>query len=111
MFNHDEFGDYIIYAAWPEYKVFFDGRSDMYGSERLKEYFDVIFLRPEMGEVLDKYDIKWVIYKAKSPLSAYLTERDDWNLVYADEVANIYLKDTAENAGLIERHRRTGPSL
>jgi MFS family permease len=111
MFNHDEFGDYIIYAAWPEYKVFFDGRSDMYGSERLKEYFDVIFLRPEMGEVLDKYDIKWVIYKAKSPLSAYLTERDDWNLVYADEVANIYVKDTAENAGLIERHRRTGPSL
>jgi len=23
MFNDDEFGDYIIYAAWPQYKVFF----------------------------------------------------------------------------------------
>jgi len=31
MFNEDEFGDYLIYAAWPEYKVFFDGRSDIYG--------------------------------------------------------------------------------
>ncbi|MRS01606.1 hypothetical protein EG832_00005, partial [bacterium] len=38
MFNNDEFGDYVIYAAWPRYKVFFDGRSDMYGSGRLKEY-------------------------------------------------------------------------
>ena len=29
MFNNDEFGDYIIYEAYPEYRVFFDGRSDM----------------------------------------------------------------------------------
>ena len=32
MFNNDEFGDYLIYAAYPQYRVFFDGRSDMYGS-------------------------------------------------------------------------------
>src|SRR3989304_2622005 len=30
MFNEDEFGDFIIYAAWPEYRVFFDGRIDTY---------------------------------------------------------------------------------
>ena len=38
MFDNDEFGDYIIYAAWPEYRVFFDGRSDMYGVDIIKEY-------------------------------------------------------------------------
>jgi hypothetical protein len=108
MFNNDEFGDYIIYAAWPEYKVFFDGRSDMYGEERLREYYDIVWLRPEMEEALDKYNITWVIYNAESPLSAYLTERDDWHLIYADEVAKIFVQDTAENSGLIERHRRIG---
>ena len=30
MFNNDEFGDYIIYSAWPKYKAFIDGRTDMY---------------------------------------------------------------------------------
>ena len=45
MFNNDQFGDYIIYAAWPRYRVFFDGRSDMYGEERAKEYFKVMRIK------------------------------------------------------------------
>jgi hypothetical protein len=110
MFNDDEFGDYIIYSAWPEYKVFFDGRSDMYGEERLKEYFDIIWLRPEMEEVFEKYDISWVIYKAESPLSAYLAERDDWDLIYEDEVAKIFIRNTPDNAGVTNGHPRAEPS-
>ena len=110
MFNNDEFGDYIIYAAWPEYKVFFDGRSDMYGEERLKEYYDIIWLRPEMEEVFEKYDISWVIYKAESPLSAYLAERADWKLIYEDEVAKIFIRNTPDNAGVTNGHPRSEPS-
>jgi hypothetical protein len=39
MFNDDEFGDYIIYAAWPEYKVFIE-----HGS-RQKQYHLGVFSR------------------------------------------------------------------
>ena len=104
MFDNDEFGDYIIYVAWPKYKVFFDGRSDMYGVEILKEYIKVATVKPGWDEVLKKYNIDWIIYNAKTSLSVLLMERDDWKLIYADKVANIFVKDIPENRYLIEKY-------
>jgi hypothetical protein len=72
MFNNDEFGDYLIYAAWPEYKVFFDGRSDMYGEEIMKEYFAISQIEPEFDDVIEKYAITWIFFDSKSALSQYL---------------------------------------
>jgi len=109
MFNNDEFGDYIIYAAWPEYKVFFDGRSDMYGVERMKEYFKVVRIETGWDKVLAKYDINWIIYGANSPLSHFLIERDDWKLIYADKVASIFVKNAAENQYLINKYSDVRP--
>ena len=54
MFDNDEFGDYIIYEAWPEYKVFVDGRSDMYGVDIMKEYLKVVSIKPGWDEVFKK---------------------------------------------------------
>jgi len=31
-------------------------------------------------------------------------ERDDWKLIYADKVANIFVKDILENRYLIEKY-------
>jgi hypothetical protein len=104
MFNNDEFGDYIIYAAWPEYKVIFDGRSDMYGVDRMKEYFKVTRIETGWDGVLKKYDINWIIYNANSPLSHFLLERDDWKLIYADKVANIFVKNVPQNQPVIKKY-------
>ena len=104
MYDNDEFGDYIIYASWPQYRVFFDGRSDMYGTEKLKEYLKVARVKPGWDEVLQKYNIDWIIYNANSPLSMFLMERDDWKLIYADKVANIFVKDIPEYQYLIEKY-------
>jgi len=109
MFNGDEFGDYINYSAWPEYRVFIDSRADMYGAEGLKEYYKVTGLKEDGDEVLNKYNIKWIIYDAASPLSLRLLEGDDWKLIYADKVANIFVRNTPENAGLIEKYRDVSP--
>jgi hypothetical protein len=111
MFNNDEFGDYIIYAAWPDYKVFFDGRSDMYGEDRMKEYFKVIRLERGWDEVLNDYDINWFIYPAKSALSTFLLQRDEWKLIYADEVANIFVKNTSANQYLIQKYPDVKPVI
>jgi hypothetical protein len=104
MFNDDEFGDYIIYAAWPKYKVFFDGRSDMYGSSRIKEYLKITRLEPGWEKVIEKYNIKWVIYGAASGLSTFLMASKDWHLIYADKVANIFVKKIAENQAIISKY-------
>jgi hypothetical protein len=104
MFNNDQFGDYVIYAASPEYKVFVDGRSDMYGSDRMKEYRQVALVQPEWKEVLTKYDVDFVFFNARSPLSVLLAETDSWRLIYADKVANIFLRNVARNQDLIDKY-------
>jgi hypothetical protein len=111
MFNNDEFGDYIIYAAWLDYKVLFDGRSDMYGVERMKKYFKVIRLERGWDEVLNDYDINWFIYPAKSALSTFLLQRDDWKLIYADRVANIFVKNTKANQYFIQKYSHVKPVI
>ena len=103
MFNNDEFGDYMIYAAWPKYKVFIDGRSDMYGAGRIKEYFKVARMQPGWEKVIEKYNINWILYNADSPLSAFLAERKDWRLIYADKVATIFVKHISANQPLINK--------
>ncbi len=109
MFNNDEFGDYIIYAAWPQYKVFFDGRSDMYGTEMMKEYFKVTRIQPDIDNVLEKYKIDWIIYDSGSSLSVYLLQKKDWKLIYSDGVADIFVRDIEENQHLIEKYRGVKP--
>ncbi|MFH1014467.1 MAG: hypothetical protein V1762_00875, partial [Nitrospirota bacterium] len=109
MFNNDGFGDYIIYTVWPEYKVFFDGRSDMYGAEHIKEYYKITRIERGWEEALKKHDINWIIYNDKSTLSQFLLQRDDWKLIYADKVANIFMKNTSENQEWIEKYKNIRP--
>jgi hypothetical protein len=106
MFNNDVFGDYLIYAAWPQYKVFFDGRSDMYGEKWGGQYLEVVTLRPNWRNVLEKNGFDWIFIATGSPLSNVLLGNQEWHLIYADTVAHIFLKDTVDNRRLIEKYSR-----
>jgi len=103
MFNNDEFGDYVIYAAWPRYRVFFDGRSDMYGSSRLKEYMQVTNFEEGWEKTLDKYGITWIFFNTGSRLARFLKERNDWVLIYEDKVASIFIRNTAQNQPILSK--------
>jgi hypothetical protein len=104
MLNNDEFGDYIIYRAYPRYKVFFDGRADIYGKEKLQDYLNVFNMNPGWEKVFEKYDINWVIWNVNTPLSQYLTIKKDWKLIYSDNVATIHVKNNQQNVQLIHKY-------
>jgi nitrate reductase NapE component len=109
MFNNDEFGDYIIYSAYPHYKVYIDGRLDMYGAKNVKEYRKITNFEQGWEIILDKYNISWIIYDADSALSRFLFIHKDWKLIYADKVANIFVKNIAANQYLIDKYRTVKP--
>jgi hypothetical protein len=111
MFNNDEFGDYIIYAAWPQYRVFFDGRSDMYGTERMKEYFKVTRIESGWDKILKGNNINWIIFQTRSALSSFLLEKDDWKLIYSDKVANIFVRRIPVNQHLIDKYPDVKPVI
>jgi hypothetical protein len=109
MFNNDEFGDYIIYAAWPKYKVFIDGRTDMYGAARVKEYLKISQAETGWEGVAEKYKITWVLHDRNSVLSKVLLERKDWKLIYSDKIANIFVKALPEYDEIIKKYPATKP--
>jgi len=109
MFNNYEFGDFVIYSAWPHYKVFIDGRADMYGNDRLKEYAAVIFAGQGWEKIIEKHKITWLILNTTSPLSPLVWVMPEWKMIYGDKVANIFLKDIPENRELIDRYPNVEP--
>jgi hypothetical protein len=111
MFNNDEFGDYLIYATYPRYRVFVDGRSDMYGVGILKDYLKVIGLESGWQKVIAKYDIGWIFFGANSLLSRMLYGQKGWHLIYADNVANIFVKKIPEYRDIIRRYGNVSPVL
>jgi hypothetical protein len=81
----------------------------MYGVARMKEYIKVVRIEQGWDEVLKKYNINWIIYNATSPLSQFLLERDDWKLIYADKVTNIFVKNSIDNQPRINKYSYVKP--
>lgn len=106
MFNNDEFGDYIIYSAYPQYKVFIHDKIDWRAEEKLKEYFKVIKFEEGWEDIIKKYEINWIIFNTDSGLSRFLKDRKDWKLIYIDKVASIFIRNTPQNFDIIKKYRQ-----
>ena len=52
LFTSDKYGGYLIYRSNGQRKVFFDGRSDFYGAEFLKQYGRLVQVRPGWRRIL-----------------------------------------------------------
>jgi hypothetical protein len=111
MFNNDEFGDYLIYRGYPVYKVFFDGRSDMYGTEMMKEYHKVANFEQGWERVLEKYRVTWIFFDTDSALARFLVKDQEWVLIYSDKVASIFVKKIPQYGELIAKHRNVTPAV
>jgi hypothetical protein len=92
MFNSYNWGGYLIWQLWPDYLVFVDGRTDLYGDELLNRYLDVLFARPGFQEVLDEYGVNFVLVEAGGSTANFLALDEGWRLSYSDEVAVIYTR-------------------
>lgn len=92
VLNHFNFGGYLIWRLYPRVKVFIDGRADPYPVEVLTDYYKMHSVQG-WQELLEKYDINWVIYPPKEPLAQVLTASDEWNITYEDSQAIVFIKN------------------
>lgn len=96
MFNEYNWGGYFIFAL-PEYPVFVDGRTDLYGDDILRDYFRAFLGAKEWRDTLDDYNINLVVIQESTALATLLRETSDtWNLVYEDDQAIIFTRSTAQ---------------
>jgi hypothetical protein len=89
MFNYFPWGGYLLYRAWPEHKVFIDGQTDFYGESLTRQYEQVITLGDGWRQVLEQYQVGWVLMPPKSELVQALSADPGWKMVYQDTSAAV----------------------
>jgi hypothetical protein len=86
VFSSDKFGGYLIYRFAGERKVFFDGRSDFYGVDFLRQYVQINQLRPGWRAQFDRWNFTHALVSPQAPLAEAL-QSDGWRELYRDKVA------------------------
>jgi hypothetical protein len=86
LFAPDKYGGYLIYRSNGRMKVFFDGRSDLYGAEFLKQYGRMVQLRPGWREYFESFRFTHALVPVDAPLGPAL-EQIGWREEYRDRTA------------------------
>ncbi len=90
MFNHYNWGGYLIWRLWPDYLVFVDGRTDLYGDEILRDYVEIQQGGPQALSLLDEYGISFVLTRTDDALDMRLGCQGGWVPSYRDDIATIW---------------------
>lgn len=95
IFNSYNWGGYLIFSA-PDYPVFVDGRTDLYGDFVLN--YNAIYNNFDDSALseLDTYGVNLVIVEAIAPINDALDESSDWNLDYSDAFATIWVRSETD---------------
>ncbi|MEZ4591219.1 MAG: hypothetical protein R3D55_08755 [Chloroflexota bacterium] len=88
-YNSYNWGGYLIWRGVP---VFVDGRADVYGDPFLLRYRETYDVLPTWQEPLDEYDVDYVLMERGTPLTTVLAVSPNWTEVYADDLAQIFVR-------------------
>ncbi len=88
-FNSYTWGGYMI---WRDMSVFIDGRADVYGDEFVERYVDVAGAKEGWRDLLDEYDVEYVLLEKGTALGTVLDESTAWVPVYRDDLAEVFTR-------------------
>jgi hypothetical protein len=90
ILNHYNWGGYFIWRLYPEYRVYIDGRADLYGDAFMDDLATTYYLRGDSWRgSFEKWGIQTVVLPPDAPLVTALEGLPDWKTIYADNQAVI----------------------
>lgn len=92
IYHEYGWGGYMIWKLYPDYRVYIDGRADVYGDAFLEEFLDTHTGGANWRAALDKAGVRTVVVAADIPLASLLRMDVSWDKVYEDEQAVIFVR-------------------
>lgn len=90
-FHTFKWGGYLEYCCYPDVLVFIDGQTDIYGEEITSDYVEAIQAKPNWRAIFEKHGVDWVLVESTSPLAQVLEEASDWDELYRDDTAAVFV--------------------
>jgi hypothetical protein len=93
LFAYYDWGGYAIWKLYPQYRVFVDGRSDLYGDQILTQGETAVHLHEGWRAILDDWDVQTILIPPNSALAQALFLDPGWNAPYHDSQASIFVRN------------------
>lgn len=103
IFNAYAWGGYELWRLYPDYRVFIDGRSHVFGEEVLRDFLRVTNLERDWEAVLDRWKIQTVLALRHSLLTQGLLAVGGWRPVFAEREAVVFVRETEVHRALLAR--------
>ena len=97
---------YELWRLYPEYRMFMDGRTHVYGPDVLKDFLEVTNVGPRWQTVLDKWQVQTILALRPSPLTETLLAQGGWRQVFTEREAIVFVRETDANRPLLDRLAR-----
>lgn len=91
IFNDFDWGGYLSWEL-PEYPVSFDGRTNLYGSERMMQSYRTWSTPDGWTGDADLAKCRVLLAQKNRLLANTLRERADWRLAYEDEISCVFVR-------------------
>ncbi|MGA9904720.1 MAG: hypothetical protein WA718_18120 [Terriglobales bacterium] len=93
IFVFYDWGGYAIWNLYPEYRVFVDGRADLYGDDLLRQSINTVMdVRNGWREALDNWRVDAVLVPPSCALAQALLLDPAWHTAFSDSSAVILLR-------------------
>ncbi len=89
IFNHYDWGGYLIWKLDPPLPVFIDGRADLYGQQLFDQFADTYQFKGAWQQSLQRWSVDTVFVPTRSPLATGLRSSPRWTVSYEDSQAVI----------------------
>jgi hypothetical protein len=89
IFNHYDWGGYLIWRLYPSTRVFIDGRADLYGEQLLDQFAGTYQFKGAWQQTFEHWGIDTVLVPADSALATGLRNSPDWTVAYEDSQAAV----------------------
>lgn len=109
LLSTDQWGDYLVYRFYPEFKTFIDGRSDFYDPAIRDEYVALMNGKWGWQRIMDKHGFEAALLPSSWALTSTLKIDPDWRLVYDDGEALFFERAAAPPVDTGALPASTGP--
>lgn len=97
IYNTYDWGGYMEWQLFPEYKMFWDGRQ--ISKKMFQLGWNVMAGKPDWQQILDKFDVNTIVSRSSTidtgqlyPLLDRLRTSEDWSLVFNSESSMVFVR-------------------